>query len=699
MLSDRRSIKTGQTGGSGRCPADPPANFRRGQRLTVLCLTLCSLLLLELSLASSTIVAFADSETTTGAKSGPPNLILFLVDDLGWQDVSVPLGPEVTEFNRRYRTVHLEQLAAEGMRFTNAYASAPVCTPTRTSILTGQDPGRSQITYWILHRDKDTSRSHPQIAAPPWRLNGLSREDETLPKLLKSVGYHTIHAGKAHFGAHDTSGADPKNLGFDVNIAGHASGGPGSFRGTDHFSVAGREGKLGSRTTVWDVPGLEKYHGEEIFLTEAITRETITALEEAVATDSPFYLSFCPYAVHTPIMANEKKLPTYSQLHRKEAAYATMIETVDDALGQILATLDRLGVADKTLIIFSSDNGGLSAHGRGGPRHTHNAPLRSGKGSAYEGGTRVPTIIRWPGIVAAGSRSDTPIISQDFFATLLAAAGAKSSREEEIDAVDLSPTLRGEKQGLAERPLVWHQPHQWGASGPGIEPYTAIRRGHHKLIFFHAQPRFELYDLAADLGETDDLARSEPELVLSLAEEMERWFQDTGAQLSLNRATGAPIEGPLVAARDWISTLPPHHADWQIRSVSSEEAAAEAAAHAIDGDPSTIWHTKYRGGPQEHPHQITIDLGRAISITGVRYLPRPGGGNGTVVDYRVATSLDGQTFTTAAEGSFQGMKAKPGERSIPFDQPLQTRYLRFIALSEINGRPWASAAEIGVATE
>ncbi len=484
--------------------------------------------------------------------STPPNIVLFLVDDLGWRDtaVSVTSEPPVP-----FHTPHLAELARRGISFTDAYAAAPVCTPTRTSILTGQDPGRTRITYWILHSGQDTSEPRPDIAAPAWRLDGLSSSDVTLPRLLRTAGYQTIHVGKAHFGAHGSTGADPRNLGFDVNIAGHASGGPGSYRGTDHFTVAGREGKLGSRTTVWDIPGLEQYHGEEIYLTEALAREAVGAVETAVAAGRPFYLSFCPYAVHVPIMANERLLARYERLDPREAAYATMVESVDNALGELLATLDRLGVADNTLVVFTSDNGGLSAHARGGTAHTHNAPLASGKGSAYEGGTRVPMVVRWPGVTPEASTTATPVISQDLFTTFLAAAGVPIPPDHIVDGRDLRSVFAGRGAALADRPLVWHQPHQWGAKGPGIEPFTSIRVGAEKLIYFHADRHFELFDLSRDIGERTNLAPRRPERVVALAERLEEWFQDTAAQTSIHLQTGEAIEGPLPSAIRWRASI------------------------------------------------------------------------------------------------------------------------------------------------
>lgn len=632
-----------------------------------------------------------------GPPADRPNIVLVLVDDLGWQDCSVPLWRAPTQGNARYRTTHLERLAGQGMRFTNGYAAAPVCTPTRTSLQTGQDPGRTGITYWTLHRDRDTSRERDDIAAPPWRVNGLSADDTTLARLLRDSGYRTIHVGKAHFGAHDTSGADPRALGFDVNIAGHASGAPGSYRGTEHFSVAGREGKLGSRTTVWDVPGLEAYHGEEIFLTEALAREAIAALEDAVTDGIPFFLDFCPYAVHTPIQAHRSKLASYPDLEGPEAAYATMVETVDDALGALLDALDRLGVADDTVVVYTSDNGGLSAVARGGTPHTHNAPLRSGKGSAYEGGTRVPWVVRWRGVTAAGSVSATPVISQDLFPTLLAAAGVALPENTPVDGVDLASLLRGARGPTVYRPLVWHQPHQWGARGPGIEPFTSIRLGDEKLIFFHAGPRFELYDLSDDIGETRDLAPERPERVRVLAGALDAWFASTGASLSIDRATGEPIAAPGAAAAAW--TARSSSPRLRVRSVSSEQPPGDRAAHAVDGDPSTIWHTRWQGESPRHPHQITLDTGAVRALAGVIYTARPNRGNGTVAAYRIATSEDGQRWTVAAEGSFDWDDASPRERTVRFDAPVRARYLRFGALSERNDGPWASAAEIAVIPE
>lgn len=482
------------------------------------------------------------------ATAKPPHIVVAMIDDLGWQDCSVPFGPEPTPFNRRYHTPNLERLAARGTILTDGYAASPVCTPTRTAFMTGLHPGRTGITYWTLRPGQDTSTKHPRLRAPNWRLTGLDESDVTLPRLLTEAGYHTIHAGKAHFGAIGTPGADPTNLGFDVNIAGHAAGGPGSFHGVHDFASRKRQGKTGP--SVWDVPGLDEYHGRDVYLTEALAEETVQALRDGVATGRPVFLHFSPYAVHAPIMPNHRHLHRYEGLDRREAAYATMIESVDAALGRILDTLDELGIADDTIVVFLGDNGGLSAHGRGGERHVHNAPLRSGKGSAYEGGVRVPFVVAGPGLHADGHRESTPVTAIDLLPTLadLARVPIPEGHRAILDGDSLAPLLLAapteQSPPAPDRALVWHMPHQWGASGPGVEPFTSIRRGPWKLLWFHDGPRVELYDLDADLGERQDLAADRPEVVRSLLGDLDEWFSHTGARSSIDLETERPVGPP-----------------------------------------------------------------------------------------------------------------------------------------------------------
>jgi sulfatase modifying factor 1 len=272
-------------------------------------------------------------------------------------------------------------------------------------------------------------------------------------------------------------------------------------------------------------------------------------MDAAVERRRPFFLHFAPYAVHTPIMANRSLLSNYDDLHPREAAYATMVESVDNALGELLDRLEHHGIADDTIVVLTGDNGGLSAHGRGGTAHVHNAPLRSGKGSAYEGGTRVPGFVRWPGVTTPGTRIEAPVVTQDWYPTLLGAAEARSllSGQIPIDGRDLRPALSGDAAPDADRVLFMHQPHQWGAPGPGIEPFTSVRRGPWKLIFFHADGRLELYDLDADLGERNNIATVHPNVTADMAMLLGEEARARGAQPSLSTATGLPIPWPDVA--------------------------------------------------------------------------------------------------------------------------------------------------------
>jgi arylsulfatase A-like enzyme len=489
-----------------------------------------------------------------------PNIVVFLVDDLGWQDTSVPFAAEPTPFNRRYRTPAMERLAREGMTWTDASAT-PICSPSRVSLMTGLAAARHRVTNWTLQRDQSTDQPHPRLDAPAWNVNGLSPvagvprtvQATPLPARLRAAGYHTIHVGKAHFGARDTPGADPLALGFDVNIAGHAAGAPGSHLGEHHYAAGRRTGEP-DRVSVWDVPGLEAYHGTDVNLTEALTREAIAALRDAARRDAPVFLYLAHYTVHTPIMADRRFAPAYAGLDPIEAAYASMIEAMDRSLGDVLDELDRLGMAGTTLVLFFSDNGGLSAQARGGTPNTHNAPLSNGKGSAREGGSRVPMLVRWPGVVPPGTRTDVPMIVEDLHATLLAAAGA--SPADGTDGDDLGPVLRDPAASLGDRPLIWHLPNFWAARGPGYGPASWIREGRWKLIHYHDpahEPRFELFDLVADLGETRSLTREQPAIARRLAARLTERLQAMDAQRPVRRDRGEPIAWPDAALAAWLA--------------------------------------------------------------------------------------------------------------------------------------------------
>lgn len=490
----------------------------------------------------------------------PPNIVLFLVDDMGWQDTSVPFHSRRTPLNRKYRTPNMETLASRGMTFTQAYACS-VCSPTRVSLMTGWNAARHRVTNWTLHRDRSTDRAHPRLDFPSWNVNGIGPSPDiprtvqsaTLPALLGGLGYRTLHVGKAHFGAIGTPASDPREIGFDINIAGHAAGGPGSYLGTQNFSAAWRGGDR-----LWDVPDLEAYHGQDIFLTQALTIEANRLIDESVASDVPFFLYLAHYAVHMPLAADPRYFQSYLDLglDQKEAMYAGLVQGMDESLGKIIAKLEQHEIDDNTIVLFLSDNGGLSAQGRGGTPHTHNLPLSSGKGSAHEGGIRVPMIVSWPGNTAPNSRCSQPVIVEDFFPTILEMAGFPDSHsvldsQQGVSFVDL---LSDPLQDRSQRPLFWHMPNHWGPSGPGIGPSSTIRKGDFKLIYYHDGPRMELFHLGDDIGEETNLVTQHPEQCQLLARQLSNYLRSVDAQMPTEKATGQVIPWP----DQWLESREPN---------------------------------------------------------------------------------------------------------------------------------------------
>ena len=464
-----------------------------------------------------------------------PNIILFMVDDMGWQDTSVPFWTEKTHFNEHYHTPNMERLATQGMKFTQAYACA-VCSPTRVSLMTGMNAAHHRVTNWTLRKNTMQVEPPEGLLMPQWNVNGIGIDKnlenaiytpQPLPKVLQSNGYITIHCGKAHFGAIGTKASEPKNIGFTVNIAGHAAGGPASYLGTDNFAQ--------KEPSIWDVPDLEEFHGQDIFLTEALTLKAIQAVEKSVQDHKPFFLYMSHYAVHVPIMADKRYEQKYldAGLHPIEAKYASLIEGMDKSLGDIMDYVEAKGIADNTIILFMSDNGGLSAHGRGGEKHTHNYPLSSGKGSIHEGGIREPMIVKWPGTVKQQSQCDEYVIIEDFYPTILQMAGLKQLEGEcqPIDGLSFVDKLKQRKSNNANRPLFWHYPNNWGPSGPGIGTYSAIRKGDWKLIYYYTDSSFELFNINNDIGEHNNLAVENPLNTQALANELSAYLRKVNAQL------------------------------------------------------------------------------------------------------------------------------------------------------------------------
>lgn len=440
-----------------------------------------------LKAAGAAVLGAGTAAHARAAAKRPPNVVLFLIDDMGWRDVGC-YG------SRFYETPNIDRLAAQGMRFTQAYAACPVCSPTRASVLTGQYPARLHLTDWI------PGHKHPHAKLLPPAFNQeLPHNAVTLAEALKPAGYATASVGKWHLGGPDFG---PESQGFDVNAGGTHQGQPPSY-----FSPYG-------------VPAL-KDGPEGEYLTDRLTGEAVAFIENH--RERPFFLYFPHYAVHMPIQAKKDVQARYAAKVRDDdpqnnPGYAAMVEAVDQSVGRVMDALDRLGLAGDTVVIFTSDNGGLG-------RATSNAPLREGKGTLYEGGVREPLIVRWPGRVAAGALCDTPACSVDFFPTILEIAGAGPGPQ--TDGVSLVPLLTG-AGGIAARDLYWHYPHYHPL---GATPGGIVRRGNHKLIEYYEDNRLELYDLAADPAETKNLAGEMPEKAEELCRALHGWLLDVDAQM------------------------------------------------------------------------------------------------------------------------------------------------------------------------
>ncbi len=493
------------------------------------------------------IVLFSCTSSKSEKENEPPNILVFLVDDMGWQDTSVPFYKEITPFNRRYHTPAMEKLASEGKMFTQAYACS-VCSPTRVSFLTGTNAAKHRVTNWTLRKNESPDAPQDVLDLPQWNVNGISPVPgientiyaTPLPQLLKDAGYFTIHCGKAHFGAMGTPGANPLNLGFNINIAGHAAGAPGSYYSEKHFGNK-------DKNNVWGVPGLEKYYGKHIYLNEALTREAIIALDSTLKADKPFFLYMAHYAVHAPIQEDPRFFDKYvaDSLNVIEARYASMVESMDKSLGDLMQYLDEKGLADNTIILFMSDNGGLSAVGRGGVPNIHNKPLSSGKGSAHEGGIREPMIVKWPGVAKPATKTSDYLIIEDFYPTILEMAGIKNyTTVQHVDGISFVPELKGTGKTDPERKLFWHFPNFWGPKGPGIGASSSIRKGDWKLIYYHADRHFELFNIKEDVGEATNLAEKEPGKLKELAADLGNYLRESKAQMPSYKDTKKRVPYP-----------------------------------------------------------------------------------------------------------------------------------------------------------
>ncbi len=482
-----------------------------------------------------------------------PNIILFLVDDMGWQDTSLPFWNQKTMYNERYETPNMERLARQGMMFTQAYACS-ISSPTRCSLMTGCNAARHRVTNWTLEKDKSTDGETEVLNLPVWNINGIAQVSGTehtfvgtsFVELLRENGYHTIHCGKAHWGAIDTPGENPCHFGFETNICGHAAGGLATYLSERNY---GHDEK-GNPTSLMAIPGLEHYWQTGTFATEALTQEALKALDKAKAYNQPFYLYMSHYAIHIPIDKDMRYYEKYKQkgLSDKEAAYASLIEGMDKSLGDIMDWLEKNGEADNTIILFMGDNGGYASGSgwRDEPLFTQNYPLTAGKGSAYEGGIREPMIVAWPKVVKPGTRCDKYLMIEDYYPTILEMAGITDYQTPQpIDGVSFVPLLKQTGDPSEGRSLYWNFPNIWaGEHGPGIAATCTIRQGDWKLIYFYETGKKELYNIPEDISEKHDVAASHPDIVKRLSADLGTYLRSVDAQRPAFKATGKAVPWP-----------------------------------------------------------------------------------------------------------------------------------------------------------
>ena len=468
------------------------------------------LLLFVISIASC-----ASSSEKPKAENKSPNFLFILADDLGYHDLSC-MG------STYYETPNIDRIADEGAVFTEGYAACQVCSPSRASIMTGKFPSRHGITDWIGAKTGENWRKAGRFnkLLPPEYIHTLSKDYVTLPEAMQEGGYKTFFAGKWHIGA---EGSWPKDHGFDINKGGWDKGSP-----------------RGGYYAPWDNPNLDyKDSGES--LTMRLAEETVEFVSSNK--DHPFFAFLSFYAVHGPIQTTEDKWEKYKNKAQNQGIkssgfkmskylpirqvqdnpiYAGLVETMDDAVGRVLDKLDDLGLSENTIVIFTSDNGGVAA---GDAFATSNSPLRGGKGYQYEGGIREPYFIRAPNLIEPGSKIETPVTGTDFYPTILDLANLKLKPEEHQDGTSLLPLIKGEQ--LPNRSLVWHYPHYGNQGG---EPSSIIRKGDWKLIHYYEEERLELFNLAEDLSEENDRSMEFQDMANQLDNELMEILNSTGAR-------------------------------------------------------------------------------------------------------------------------------------------------------------------------
>ncbi len=554
----------------------------------------------RLNIVRSVVAGVSAAVASNICAADRPNIIFFLVDDYGWSETSLQIGEEQYPNNLKFRTPNMERLARRGTLLTNAYACS-VSTPTRCSLMTGMNASHMHITnFCSLFKDRPSDAiggapgtTNPNesdiFANPEWNHNaicpvsfrneadknryGLNHTTYITPmvELLRDAGYYTIHVGKAHWAPAGNPGSNPYNFGFMTQIAGSGNGHPKSDQTEDYYGNLRGNGDFSS------IQNMSQYYDSGVHLCEALTLEALKTLETPIKRDEPFYLYLSHYSVHTPIQRDDRFIQRYldAGLDENAARYASMVESMDKSLGDVLDYVDRKGIADNTVIIFYSDNGGhCLAHDKGGEPHTQNLPLREGKGSCYEGGIRVPLMFSWPGKIAPGTRINTPVINEDFFPSILEIAGVSDYHTEQtLDGQSLVKLITKGSEAVAEatrkgeitdrrqanryvipesvsgidpgRPLIFHYPHQYRVEDQDdIDFLSAIRQGDWKLVYRMHTGELELYNLADDIGERNNVAEANPALVRQLAGTLSDRLRGWNAPMPTVRATGQPVAMP-----------------------------------------------------------------------------------------------------------------------------------------------------------
>jgi arylsulfatase A len=459
-------------------------------------ITILSLSLLMLSWLTVSADAMADDAAKT-------NVVLILIDDLGWKD----LGCYGSDY---YQTTNIDRLANEGMRFTDGYAACNVCSPTRAAIMTGKYPARLLLTQWLPSGRWSPTKNKLREGR---YVSNLPLEEVTIAEAMREAGYRTGFMGKWHLGTETYY--YPEHQGFDVNVAGRDYGAPGSyfypFKGKWQIPTTGQT--LHKETPL---PGKK---GD--YLVDRLAEEAEKFIRESA--DKPFFLMLSHYAVHAPFQGKADKIARYEQVAEGKRqgipAYAAMVESVDESVGRVMKTLRELELDKRTLVIFTSDNGGYAIA-------TNHSPLRANKGSNYEGGIRVPFIIKWPEHTKPGSVSHEPVISTDIYPTILAATGHDLRPHQHVDGKNLVPILTS-SGGLDRDAIYWHYPHY--NQHPQSFPSGVIRAGDWKLMEAFETGELSLYNLASDLGETNELSAKEPSQAAELHTKMKAWRESVGA--------------------------------------------------------------------------------------------------------------------------------------------------------------------------